>query len=248
MRWRYWKQRLEQNTHRPIPETEAPEGLTEPQRALVLRSLREFQLGEAGEGRVAHEIDHVSWPGVDADFRALIKLWVREEGRHARILGHMVKGMGGTLLTRHWSTGGFTALRRLLGVRFKLLVALGAEVAGTVFYGLLARALPRGPLAAALGELEQDEWAHLQFQSEIFGMFGRWSPAYALIQAGWFACALGVSVLVWSQHAATLASLGVPRARTALELWRCSTSVARKIREARQGTPAPVLVSLGGAP
>lgn len=241
MRWRAWRQKLEQNVHRPIPGTEAPAELTEPQRALVLRSLREFQLGETGEGRVAHEIDHVTWPGVDADLRALIKLWVREEGRHARILGHMVNAMGGTLLTRHWSTGGFTALRRLLGVRFKLLIALGAEVPGTMFYGLLARALPRGPLAAALAELEQDEWAHLQFLSEIFGMLGRRWPAYALIQAGWLACALGVSVLVWCQHAGTLASLGVPRARTALELWRCSMGVARRIREARLGAPAPAL-------
>src|SRR5262249_49796594 len=100
MRWRHWKQKLEQNTHRPIPETEAPAELAGESRARVLRSLREFQLGEAGEGRIAHEIDHVTWPGVDADFRTLIKLWVREEGRHARILGLMVKGMGGTLLSR----------------------------------------------------------------------------------------------------------------------------------------------------
>ena len=66
-------------------------------------------------------------------------------------------------------------------------------------------------------------------------------PVYALIQAGWFACALGVSALVWGQHAGTLASLGVSRARTAMELWRCSVSVARRIWEARLDALAPSL-------
>jgi hypothetical protein len=234
MRWRYWRERLEQNTRRPIPSTDAPAALTPAQHALVLRSLREFQLGETGEGRVAHQIDSVAWEGVDADLRGLIKLWVREEGRHARILALMVQGMGGALLVRHWSTGAFRGLRRRFGVRFKLLVALTAEVAGAVFYGLLARALPPGPMASALAELERDEEAHLQFQSELFGMLGRRWAAHALIQAAWWFFALGVSALVFWQHAPTLASLGVPRARTATELARCSAEVSRRIREARR--------------
>jgi hypothetical protein len=199
----------------------------------MLRSLQEFQLGETGEGRVAHEIDHVSWPGVDSDLRALIKLWVREEGRHARILGIMVKELGGSLLEHHWSTRGFTWLRRLFGVRFKLLVALVAEVAGTVVYGLLSRAMAPCPLALALRELEHDERAHLQFQSELFGMLGRSWLAYLLIQTTWFMCAVGASVLVWHQHASMLASFGVPRAHTARELWRCSLEVSERIDRAR---------------
>jgi len=237
MRWRYWRDRLEQNTQRPIPGTGAPAALTPAQHALVLRSLQEFQLGETGEGRVAHQIDGVTWEGVDDDLRGLIKLWVREEGRHARILALMVQGMGGTLLTRHWSTGAFQGFRRRFGVRFKLFVALTAEVAGAVFYGLLARALPPCPMASALSELEQDEWVHLRFQSELFGMLGRRWLTHALIQAGWLFFALGVSAMVWWRHAPTLASLGVPLPRTAFELVRYTVEVSRRIQWARR---APV--------
>ncbi|HYV49319.1 MAG TPA: ferritin-like domain-containing protein [Myxococcaceae bacterium] len=241
-RWRYWRERLEQNAQRPIPGTEAPAWLTPTQHALVLRSLQEFQLGETGEGRVAHQIDGVTWEGVDDDLRALIKLWVREEGRHARVLALMVRGMGGKLLTRHWSTGAFQGLRRRLGVRFKLFVALTAEVAGAVFYGLLARALPRSPMASALEELERDEGVHLRFQSELFGMLGRHWLTHVAIQAGWLFFALGVSAMVWWQHAPTLASLGVPFPRTAFELVRYTVEVSRRIHWARRAAvaaPAP---------
>jgi hypothetical protein len=55
---------------------------------------------------------------------------------------------------------------------------------------------------------------------------------------GWHAAAIGVSALVWWQHAGTLASLGVSRARTAQELWRCSVGLARRIGEARPVAPA----------
>lgn len=241
MRWRYWRDRLEQNARRPIPATEAPAELTDEQHALVLRSLQEFQLGETGEGRVAHQIDGVQWEGADDDLRGLIKLWVREEGRHARILALMVQGMDGALLARHWSTGAFRGLRRRFGVRFKLLVALTAEIAGAVFYGLLARALPPGPMASALMELERDEAAHLQFQSELFGMLGRRWAAHALIQAAWWFFALGVSAMVWWRHAPTLASLGVPRTRMAFELARSSAEVSRRIHDAR---PRPFAAGL----
>ncbi len=62
MRWHEWRAKLEQKANRPFPETQAPEGLTAAQSARLLRTLQRFQLGEAGEGRVAHGIDSVTWP------------------------------------------------------------------------------------------------------------------------------------------------------------------------------------------
>lgn len=230
MRWHFWREQLEQKANRPLPAVSAPGGFTPKQARLVLRSLRKFQLGESGEGRIAHEIDEVRWPGVDADLRALIKLWVREEGRHARILGQMVKAQGGTLLRKDWSARGFEMARRLLGVRFKLLVALAAEVAGTAFYGLLSRALRPCELKAALAELESDEELHLAFQSEIFGMFATTAAKYFLIQIAWIVLGLGVSALVFWDHAATLGAVGIPRLQTLCELMRRVFEVRSRIR------------------
>jgi hypothetical protein len=88
--------------------------------ASIARSLAKFQLGEAGEGRIAKEIDRARLPSIDADYRAALKLFVAEEGRHARLLGLAVRALGGSLLQKNWTEALFVRGRRLLGLRLKL--------------------------------------------------------------------------------------------------------------------------------
>jgi hypothetical protein len=171
MNWTAWVEHFEQNAGRAQPQVEAPTGLSAAQWAALLRSLATFQLGEAGEGRIAHDIDHVHLPDVDDDFRTALKAFIREEGRHARVLGTMVKAMGGRLLDKQWTERAFVQVRRAFGVRFKLLVLLASEVIGIVFYGVMAEALRArggGSFAAALDELRADEEQHLRFQGAFF--------------------------------------------------------------------------------
>ncbi|HSP80218.1 MAG TPA: hypothetical protein VLQ93_16925, partial [Myxococcaceae bacterium] len=129
MQWSRWRQHFEANRTRALPKgLEQVDTVPAGWRAPLAASLARFQLGEAGEGRIAQEIDRVRLPGVDADYRAALKLFVAEEGRHARILGHLVPALGGRLLARNWTERLFTHGRRLLGVRLKLTVLLVAEV------------------------------------------------------------------------------------------------------------------------
>ena len=39
---------------------------------------------------LAHQIGRVAWPHIDDDYRAALRLFVKEEARHARILGGWV--------------------------------------------------------------------------------------------------------------------------------------------------------------
>lgn len=230
MHWIRWKQHLERNAARPVPTTTAPASLSERQHALLLRSLQRFQLGESGEGRIANEIDHVRWSEVDDDFRAVVKLWVREEGRHARILGLMVRALGGALLGRHWSALLFEAGRRAMGPRWKLLIALAAEVGGMVFYRLLGAALPPSGFTAALAELADDERAHLEFQSELFARMASTGWRKVLLQAGWLLCGGAACAVVLLEHSATLKALGVPRRHTARELAKTWWDASERMR------------------
>src|SRR5688572_5692537 len=154
-----WRAHFEANRCRPLPDVSVPP-LTEPRRGALSSSLARFQLGETGEGRIAAAIDRVQLPLVDDDYRACLKLFIAEEGRHARVLALMVKALGGTLLQKSATHRLFVVARRLVGVRFKLLVMLAAEVIALGFYGTLARALPRGAMASALEQICADERAH----------------------------------------------------------------------------------------
>lgn len=211
MRWSDWRRHFEVNRTRPLPEglsclNEVPGAWREE----VAASLARFQLGEAGEGRIAHEIDGARLPGIDADYRAALKLFVAEEGRHGRILGHAVRALGGRLLAKNWTEHLFVRGRRLLGLRLKLTVLLVAEVVGGAFYGLLASRLPDGPLRRALEQICEDERHHLRFHGDFFSAQG-WGP---LMHAGWWvtwwalACAASAVVLV--DHRRTLKTLGIP--------------------------------------
>lgn len=96
MIWSDYLRHFEQNARRPLPEVRLEP--FEPAKARALaRSLARFQLGEAGEGRIAHQIDTAKLPAIDDDYRAALKLFVREEGRHGRVLGLMVNALGGRL-------------------------------------------------------------------------------------------------------------------------------------------------------
>jgi hypothetical protein len=224
-----WRVHFETNRARPVPPIEAPR-LPRAQAEALGRSLARFQLGESGEGRVAHEIDRVALPGVDGDYRAALKLFVAEEGRHAGILARMVRSMGGTLLARSWTDLLFVRVRRLFGVRFKLLVLLAAEVIGIGFYGLLAAAMPAGAMGRALEEICGDEEAHLRFHCAFLGAQAR------VLQWAWWPLGSAAALAVLWDHRHTLRAFGIPLSHAARRLFGRVAEAARRMRA--QGAPA----------
>ncbi len=211
MLWSDWRRHFELNRRRALPEgLEQPLQVPEAWRPALLASLATFQLGESGEGRIAHEIDRVEVPGIDADYRAALKLFVAEEGRHARILGLMVRGLGGKVLARNWTERLFVFGRRLLGVRLKLVVLLVAEVIGGAFYGLLASRLPQGSMRRALEQICEDEQHHLDFHGEFFARQGFGVAMRAAWQVAWWSLAMAAMGAVLVDHRRTLRAMGIP--------------------------------------
>ena len=54
--WSDWQEYFEANARRPLPFVSAP-ALDGAARERLAESLARFQIGESGEGRIAHEID-----------------------------------------------------------------------------------------------------------------------------------------------------------------------------------------------
>ncbi len=232
MTWSLWKKTFEVAAQRPVPVISAPVVGAEV-RLGVLGSLQKFQIGESGEGRVAHEIDSALLPGVDDEFRATLKMLVREEGRHSRILALMVRALGGQTLSRNWSERLFVHVRRAFGLRFKMMVLLSVEVIGIAWYGLLADQLPAGPFAEALRQMCSDEERHLAFFSRFFAAQQLW-----WVRVLWWPLNLAAGTLVILDHRRTLSALRVPWSRIASAMVQRISEASHRMREQVGAAPA----------
>src|SRR5258708_38247592 len=76
----------------------------------LIRSLQRFQVGEQGDGK--HLIVGARRTG-NVEYAATIRLFIREEQRHAQLLARLLVEMGGSLLRWHWSDTCFVLLRRM---------------------------------------------------------------------------------------------------------------------------------------
>jgi hypothetical protein len=214
--WAGWLRHFEGNVGRPLPAIAGGEpalvgSIPAAIRPALARSLARFQVGEGGEGRVAREVWRVRLGSIDDAYRAALGLFVREEGRHARILGGMVRALGGELMKSSWSERLFVRGRRLAGLRLKVLCLLAAEVVGIGFYGAVGRRCG-GALGAALAEIEADEAAHLRFHVALFRAETRGWAARLVFVAAWLAISGLACGLVLVDHRATLRGLGAPLA------------------------------------
>jgi hypothetical protein len=211
MHWTVWKRHFEDNRDRPYPQVErAGEYLPPAWRPALIHSLARFQVGEAGEGRIAQQIYRVQLAGIDDTYREALGLFVKEEGRHGRILGELVRALGGRLLGATWTERLFVFGRRLVGVRLKLLVLLAAEVIGIAFYGLLAKRLPDGQLRSALEQICADEADHLRFHCDFFRTQTPGAGTRAFFQGVWWTVGSAAALVVLLDHRRTLRALSIP--------------------------------------
>jgi hypothetical protein len=236
--WSGFRSEFERAARRPEPRPCALPEIPEALRPPLWRSLARFQVGEAGEGRIAREIDHVRLRGIDDDYRACLKLMVSEEKRHGRALALLVDALGGGLLVQTWTERLFVGGRRLLGVRLKLLVLLAAEVIGLGFYGLLAERLPPGALARALREICADESRHLRLHCAFFRGQARGVLSRLLFRAAWWAVGGAACAVVLLDHRPALRALGVPLREVAARLLGLLAAAGRSVTRPRPAARA----------
>ena len=201
---------FENNTRRPLPVINDAQGVPDEHTAALVHSLQRFQQGETGEGRIAHQVDHVALFGTGECYRPALKLFVKEEGRHARVLGDMLRALDAPPLDGTWSESLFRGARGLIGVRTKLAVLLAAEVIAAVYYPALASRLGEGGIKNGLLQITDDEKEHLAFHSLFFrrNLRGVERLLFALV---WPLIAFCACTLVFLDHRVTLAAFSVSR-------------------------------------
>jgi hypothetical protein len=225
--WRRWRFHFDRNRRRPLPPAGADPQLPPRLAAALAWSLARFQIGETGEGRIVGSVMRSQMPGIDDDYRCALAMFIAEEGRHAHILARLVRALGGRVLGTTWTERMFVRVRRLAGIRVKLLAMFAAEVVGAGFYGALAAGLPEGATRFALEQIARDERAHLQFHRRFFALQAPRGWRRLLFLAAWYPLAWGAALVVLWDHRRTLRALGIPPRKMIPRLWALVREGAR---------------------
>jgi hypothetical protein len=208
------------------PGDELRAEVAEALRAPLAASLGRFQLGESAGGRIHEEMPTYPDRALDQPTRRSIQLYIEEEWRHSRELAMVIHSLGGQLLAAHWTNGAFTACRRLLGLRTKMMTLAIAEVVGIVYYRAIASHAGSPALAASLRRIANEESQHLDFQAAFFdhaiSLRSRWwQAAYRLALRGLMLAILTAALAVLLlDHGALLRRLGVSKGSVISGSWR----------------------------
>jgi len=238
-----------ENNARPdcAPSSSLQAEVAEPLRAPLAVSLGRFQLGESAGGRIHEEMPTHPDRALDAPMRRAVQLYIEEEWRHARELALVIQALGGQLQNAHWTNGAFTACRRILGLRTKMMTLAIAEVIGIVYYRALAVGVGSPALAVSLRRIADEEGRHLDFQAAFFehaiSLRARWlrAPYRGLLQVLMFAILAAALAVLWLDHGRILRQAGASARGLASASWR---QLAGR-RFLRPALPAPAARSLG---
>ena len=216
---------------------------------LLTQSLGRFQLGESAGGKLHDEILTHPDPVLDEPTRRSVRLYIEEEWRHARELALVIRALGGELQRQHWTNGAFTACRRLLGLRTKMMTLAIAEVVGIAYYRALAHGIGSAALATSLRRIADEESRHLDFQAAFFDRAVALTPALWRAPYRWllrglmlgiFCAAVAVLLL---DHGRLLRLAGARPRTLVIACWReltCRRFLSPpSLRPARQPLPRP---------
>jgi hypothetical protein len=189
------------------------------ERAVVIESIQQFQLGENAQGRRLLQ----RAGALDAEFVQALRLFIKEEQRHSDLLGRFLVRQGSCCLRRHWVHAAFRRVRGLAGLELRMRVLATAEVLAIPYYTALRDATGSPLLHSICCRILAEEAEHLRFQAFTFGRLGSRRRALARKLAcgahRWFLMA--TTLLVWMEHRMVFRAGGY----SLRELWKQSLSV-----------------------
>ncbi len=171
-------------------------------------SLRQFQLGESGDGL---HIRQSALATGDAMYAGDVDMFIGEEQRHSRWMGQILDRMNVPLMRHHWSNDVFIHLRRLLGLKHELLILLVAEMIAKRYFRALRDGTQDPTLRAVFNRILSDEEGHLAFHIDhLQRMFAPMSVfSRGLIRIVWRVIYRATCVVVWLGHGRVLRACGV---------------------------------------
>jgi hypothetical protein len=209
-----WISRFRKNRERRTePAWDLP--LNVPSGALeaVIRSVREFQLGDGGGPAALIAWNARSFREQSPAMKEVVDLWFAEEREHSRLLGRALERLGGAPVTTHWSFRLFCRVRKYGGVSFELQALTLTELVSTAYYRELRRLCPDIPVRQMCSLILRDEAGHVAFHNDRLAADGR-SPlgiAGSMWALQFWLSGLAAATVLWSSHGRCLRALGGSR-------------------------------------
>lgn len=194
-----WKDYFQRNrTHFSHIAFTGHKELTTWDRDFITTSIQQFQRGESSEGlhllKVARDYDQ--------DYHEAIKVFIKEEQKHAAILMRFMKQEGIPSIKDHWTDSAFRKLRKFLSIENTITVLLTAEIIADVYYRGLRDATDSNTLKLICEQILSDEEMHINFQSyTLRNFYFKSSGIKRWAYKGYNAILMsGTALLVWFYH------------------------------------------------
>ena len=185
--------------------------LSASERTAIIKSVQAFQLGESSEGlHLYRRAEEYSKTTGDLEYLEAMKLFIREEQRHARYLARFMELSGIPLARKIFIDVVFRGLRRLAGLECSISVLITAEIIAKVYYQALHDATRSEFLRAICRQILSDEKMHVQFQAERLAILrkGRSSSSLVLTVFGQRFLFAGTLFVVWIKCGRTFRAAG----------------------------------------
>ena len=214
-----WVEYFYQNAPEPVLPWSDSARLSGAERLAVIASIQQFQLGEDATGaRMLARAQRFSRATGDLGLIAALKLFLREEQRHSKILARFLQLENAHCLRRHWVHTVFRRIRGLAGLELCLKVLVTAEVLARPYYAALRDATGSPLLRSICQLILEEEGAHLRFQAFALSRFHKRHsrPVRTLVKILHALLLASTAALVWFEHETVFRSAG----RTFRRFWK----------------------------
>lgn len=249
-----WLEYFRANADRPLdcPWHQGVGASTE-ELALIVGSLRSWQLGETSDGAHLFETaQRYADSEGDPEFVEVARLFIAEEQGHGEALGRFLDLAGVPRAQRDFGDTLFRAARHCLpGLEVWTTPVLMAEVHAMVYYNAIRKATGSLVLRRICERLLRDEVAHIRFQCERLAILHRRRPRWlrALTMGGHHVLFLAVTLGIWAGHRKALRAGGYDFGHFWRSAWDRMKHAWRALSpDAYQWEDASESVEVGGEP
>ena len=225
-----WIEHFYRNAPEPVLPWSDGARLSGAERLAVIASIQQFQLGEGASGaRMLERAQRFCRGTGDLGLIAALKLFLREEQRHSRMLARFLQLENAHCLQSYWVHSAFRWIRGLAGLELCLKVLVTAELLARPYYAALRDATGSHLLRSICQRIFDEEAAHLRFQAFALSRFQKRHSRrmQTLIKACHIMLLAFTAALVWIEHRAVFRSAGRTFDRFWEETWQEFTMLYR---------------------